>query len=78
MIGGIYGDMFDLDHDGHMDGFERMLDLDFFHMTMAEEEEQKSQALRDDLEFDWDDDDDDDEYYTEDELLGLDDDRDWW
>lgn len=39
MMRGILGDLFDLNHDGEVDAFERALELDFIDSTESADEE---------------------------------------
>ena len=42
---GIFGDMFDFNHDGKLDAFERASEFDFIHNVMENEEQDKKDEL---------------------------------
>ena len=62
---GIFGNLFDLNHDGKMDSFEKAAELGFLaHITESEEEESEE----DDYGFD---DEDEDEYLEDTETCDI-------
>lgn len=58
---GIFGSMFDLNHDGEIDAFESAAEMCFLEQIEAEEEEEQSRDIFDD-DDDFDDDFDDDDF----------------
>lgn len=44
-MAGIFGDMFDLNHDGKLDAFERATEFDFIHNVMRDADEDKKNEL---------------------------------
>ena len=66
MMGGLFGDMFDLNRDGELNGFERAMEYDFIE-SMEREESGRSSYDDEDEEEDWDED-----LKTELELAGID------
>lgn len=57
-MNGLFGDLFDLNGDGKLDGSEQAADLGFFAFLMEEEEKR---TREDCYEFDEDDEDDEDD-----------------
>lgn len=48
MCDGIFGDLFDLNHDGELDAFERGAELGFLHSMLEElDAEERRRALED-------------------------------
>ncbi len=56
---GFFGDLFDFDHDGELDSFERAMDFMAFEDVMSEDDE--DDCDEDDWDDDWDEDDWDDD-----------------
>ena len=44
-MAGLFGDMFDFNHDGKLDAFERASEFDFIHNVMGNEEQDKKDEL---------------------------------
>ena len=60
-MSGLFGNLFDFNHDGKMDGFEKAAEFATFMSIMEEEEKERKrkQKLQDDFDFPDDDEDDD-------------------
>ncbi len=65
-MSGLFGDMFDFDHDGELDSFEKAAEFNFLQ-DLLDDERSERMAERGDIFDDEEDDDDDDEEDDEDD-----------
>ena len=49
---GLFGDLFDFNHDGKLDGFEQAADFATFMCMMDEEEQRRKERYYDDEDYD--------------------------
>ena len=63
-MSGLFGDMFDFDHDGEMDSFEKAAEFNFLQDLLDDERSERKEEYSDcfDDEDDEDEDDEDEEY----------------